>query len=116
MSCYPHYVLPRLGQPAMRQEALLPFRRRVIGAAEGRVLEIGIGSGLNLPLYGSAVRVVIGLEPSPELLLMARDRASAAPVPVDLLEASAEAVPLDDASIDTLVTTWTLCTIPNPPR
>jgi ubiquinone/menaquinone biosynthesis C-methylase UbiE len=116
MSFYQHYVLPRLVHLAMRQETMLPFRRRVIGAAEGRVLEIGIGSGLNLPLYGLTVRAVIGLEPSPELLLMARDRATAAPVPVDLLEASAEAVPLDDASIDTVVTTWTLCTIPDAPR
>ena len=112
MSFYQQYVLPRLVHLAMRQEAMLPFRQRVIGAAEGRVLEIGIGSGLNLPLYGLTVRAVIGLEPSPELLLMARDRATAAPVPVDLLEASAEAVPLDDASIDTVVTTWTLCTTP----
>jgi ubiquinone/menaquinone biosynthesis C-methylase UbiE len=101
MSFYQHHVLPRLLHLVMQQEAMLPFRRRVIGAAEGRVLEIGIGSGLNLPLYGSAVREVIGLDPSPELLLMARARAAAAPVPVKLLEASAEAVPLDDASIAT---------------
>ncbi len=60
---------------------------------------------------------MIGLEPSPELLRMARDRAATAPVQVELLEASAEAVPLDAASIDTVVTTWTLCTIPDaPPR
>jgi ubiquinone/menaquinone biosynthesis C-methylase UbiE len=116
MSFYQHHVLPRLVHLAMRQEAMLPFRRRVIGAAEGRVLEIGIGSGLNLPLYGLTVREVIGLDPSPELLLMARDRAAAAAVPVKLLEASAETVPLDDASIDTVVTTWTLCTIPDAPR
>jgi ubiquinone/menaquinone biosynthesis C-methylase UbiE len=80
------------------------------------VLEVGIGSGLNLPLYGPSVRSVIGLDPSPELLLMARDRARTALVPVKLLEASAETVPLDDASIDTVVTTWTLCTIPDAPR
>jgi ubiquinone/menaquinone biosynthesis C-methylase UbiE len=116
MSFYQHHVLPRLLHLVMQQEAILPFRRRVIGAAEGRVLEIGIGSGLNLPLYGSAVREVIGLDPSPELLLMARDRAAVATVPVKLLEASAEGVPLDDASIDTVVTTWTLCTIPDAPR
>jgi ubiquinone/menaquinone biosynthesis C-methylase UbiE len=113
MSIYQTHVLPRLLHLAMRQEALLPFRRRVISAAEGRVLEVGIGSGLNLPLYGPAVCTVIGLEPSPELLRMAGDRAAAAPVPVELLEASAEAVPLDAASIDTVVMTWTLCTIPN---
>jgi ubiquinone/menaquinone biosynthesis C-methylase UbiE len=116
MSFYQHHVLPRLLHLVMQQEAMLPFRRRVTGAAEGRVLEVGIGSGLNLPLYGLTVREVIGLDPSPELLLMARNRAAAASVPVKLLEASAETLPLDNASIDTVVTTWTLCTIPNAQR
>ena len=114
MGFYQHQVLPRLLHFAMRQPPLLPFRERVIGGARGRVLEIAIGSGLNLPLYGPAVDTVIGLEPSPELLRMARDRAATARVPVELLEASAEAVPLDTASIDTVVMTWTLCTIPDP--
>jgi ubiquinone/menaquinone biosynthesis C-methylase UbiE len=116
MSFYQRHVLPRLLHLAMRQEFLLPFRRRVIGAAEGRVLEVGIGSGLNLPLYGSNVRAVVGLEPSPELMRMARQRDAEASVPIEFLEASAEAVPLDDASIDTVVTTWTLCTTPDAPR
>ena len=116
MSFYQRHILPRLLHMVMQQEAMVPFRRRVIGAAEGRVLEVGIGSGLNLPLYGPSVRSVIGLDPSPELLRMARDRAATALVPVELLEASAETVPLDDASIDTVVTTWTLCTIPDAPR
>lgn len=116
MSFYQRHVLPRLLHMAMRQEALLPFRRRVVSAAEGRVLEVGIGSGLNLPLYGPAVRTVIGLDPSEELLRMARERAAATPIPVELLEASARAVPLDVASIATVVTTWTLCTIPDANR
>lgn len=116
MSFYRRHVLPYLVHLAMRQQPLIPFRRRVIGAAEGRVLEIGIGSGLNLPLYGPAVRSVIGLEPSPELLRMARQRAAAAPVPVELVDASAEALPLDAESFDCVVTTWTLCTIPDAGR
>jgi protein-L-isoaspartate O-methyltransferase len=78
MSFYQQHVVPRLVHLAMRQKQVTPFRRRVIGAAEGRVLEIGIGSGLNLPLYGSTVRSVIGLEPSPKLLRMARCRSSSA--------------------------------------
>ncbi len=116
MSFYQRYVLPRLLHLAMRQEALIPFRRRVISAAEGRVLEIGIGSGLNLPLYPPAVRSVVGLEPSPALLQLARGRVAAAPVAVELLEASAEAVPLETGSINSVVTTWTLCSIPDARR
>src|SRR5690349_22212697 len=99
MSFYGRYVIPWLTHLSMRQEQLLPFRRRVIGAAEGRVLEIGIGSGLNFPLYGGAVKSVIGLEPSSMLLNMARPRAEAAAAPVELLDGSAEAIPLDDRSI-----------------
>jgi ubiquinone/menaquinone biosynthesis C-methylase UbiE len=112
MSFYQRRVLPYLLHLAMRQQQFVPFRRRVIGAAEGRVLEIGIGSGLNLPLYGPGVRSVIGLDPSPELLRMARTRVSAASTQIEFLEASAEAMPLDDGSVDAVVTTWTLCTIP----
>jgi ubiquinone/menaquinone biosynthesis C-methylase UbiE len=114
MSFYQRRVLPCLVHLAMRQKQLLPFRERVIGEAEGRVLEIGIGSGLNLPLYASAARSVIGLEPSLELLRMARRRAAS--VPVEFLETSAEAIPLDAGSVDAVVTTWTLCTIPDAPR
>jgi ubiquinone/menaquinone biosynthesis C-methylase UbiE len=116
MSFYQRHIVPRLTHLAMRQNYLVPSRKRVIGAAEGRILEVGIGSGLNLPLYGPSVRSVIALEPSPELLRMARERGIAASVPVTFLEASAETVPLDTNSIDTVVTTWTLCTIPDAPR
>ena len=113
MSWYQRYVIPPLTHLAMRQKPLGPFRQRVIGAAEGRVLEIGVGSGLNFPLYRDTVKSVIGLEPSPELLRMARPRAEAASVAIALLDASAEAIPIDSASIDTVITTWTLCTIPH---
>lgn len=115
MSFYQRYVIPQLTHLAMRQKQLDPFRERVIGAAEGRVLEVGIGSGLNFPLYRGSVKSVIGLEPSPELLRMARPRAAAAGMPITLLDGSAEAIPLDNASIDTVVTIWTLCTIANAP-
>ena len=112
MNFYQRYAIPRLTHLVMRQNQLLPFRQRVIGAAEGQVLEIGIDSGLNFPIYGGAIKLVIGLEPS-ELLQMARVRAEAAAPPVTLLDASAEAIPLHSGSVDTVVTTWTLCTIPN---
>jgi ubiquinone/menaquinone biosynthesis C-methylase UbiE len=115
MSFYHRHVVPRLVHLAMRQNQHDPFRQRIVGAAEGRVLEIGVGSGLNFPFYGATVTSVIGLEPSPALLRMARSRASSAKAPITLLDASAEAIPLESGSIDTVVTTWTLCTIPNAP-
>jgi ubiquinone/menaquinone biosynthesis C-methylase UbiE len=111
MGFYSHHVLPRMLDFTMRQKVLRPFRDRIVGAAEGRVLEIGLGSGLNLPLYGANVRSVIGLDPSPELLTLARRYAAA--VPIELIEGSADALPLEDRSVDTVVTTWTLCTISN---
>jgi ubiquinone/menaquinone biosynthesis C-methylase UbiE len=86
----------------------------VVAAAQGRVLEIGVGSGLNLPLYGRQVELVIGIDPSPRLLAMARRRAAAAGVRAALLQASAVAIPLADRTVDTVVMTWTLCSIPNP--
>jgi ubiquinone/menaquinone biosynthesis C-methylase UbiE len=116
VSVYQRRVLPCLLHLSMRQKQLVPYRKRVISAAEGKVLEIGIGSGLNFPLYCATVTSVIGLEPSPELLRMARPRASAAAVSITLVDASAEAIPLDTESVDTVVMTWTLCTIPNAPR
>ena len=112
MGIYNDIILPRLCDLAMRNRELVPFRRRVIGAAEGRVLEIGAGSGLNLPFYRPPVTEILALEPAPRLVTMARDAARATTVPVSFLATSAEAIPLDDRSIDTVVTTWTLCSIP----
>jgi ubiquinone/menaquinone biosynthesis C-methylase UbiE len=113
MSFYRRFIVPPLVELAMRQRALHPVRERVVAAADGRVLEVGAGSGLNLPLYGPLIRYVVALEPSPQLLRRARRRAATAAAPVELVEGSAEALPLADASVDTVVTTWTLCTIPD---
>jgi len=110
MAFYSDVVLPRLCDLAMRNRQLLPYRKRVVGSARGRVLEIGMGSGLNLPFYGP-VREVLALEPAPRLIAMARHLAGAA-IPVTFIEGSAEAIPIDDEAIDTAVTTWTLCSIP----
>ncbi len=112
MGFYNDIILPRLCDFAMRNKQLVPFRQRAIGAAEGRVLEIGVGSGRNLPFYGPPARELLALEPAPRLVAMARAASRASPVPVTFLEASAEAIPLDQASVDTVVTTWTLCSIP----
>ncbi len=99
----------------MRQGNLATYRQRLLSAAEGRILEIGVGSGHNFRYYSERANHVIGLDPSPKLLSMAREtiRSRALPFPVELLQASAEAIPLRSGSLDTVVTTWTLCTIPN---
>lgn len=110
MSFYNDVILPKLCDLAMRNKQLVPYRERVIGAAEGRVLEIGAGSGRNLPFYRPNTKQILALEPSAKLVGMARDMIPPG-APVSFLEASAESIPLDDATVDTVVTTWTLCTI-----
>ena len=113
MGFYSDVILPRLCDLAMRNKLLLPIRERVIGAAEGRVLEIGVGSGLNLPFYRPPVRQVLALEPAARLVTMAQNASRGTIMPVSLLKASAEAIPLEDHCVDTIVTTWTMCSIPH---
>ncbi|MCZ2153207.1 MAG: class I SAM-dependent methyltransferase [Bryobacterales bacterium] len=96
----------------MRQSQLCPLRERALSNAEGRVLEVGVGGGSNLPLYTAPVREVIGLDPHRDLLKMARGISHS--VPVWFVEGSAEFIPLGDESVDSVVMTWTLCSIPNP--
>lgn len=114
MSFYHERVLPHLVNMAMRNATLEPYRRRVVTAARGRVLEIGVGSGFNLPLYETATHV-IGLDPSVKLLSMARGVGGVRPS-IELVEGVAEAIPLPGHSVDTVVSTWTLCTIPDVAR
>jgi putative copper export protein/SAM-dependent methyltransferase len=114
MGVYKKLILPRLLDLAMRNRRLAPYREQVIGAARGRVLETGVGSGLNLPLYGRAVDHLCAMDPSPELLRLARAEATRALAPVSLVRASAEQLPFGDAVFDTIVMTWTLCSIANP--
>jgi hypothetical protein len=112
MGFYQDQIVPLLTSLSMRNKNLAAYRKRVVPEATGRVLEVGIGSGLNLPLYSSKnVQQLIGLEPSPKLLEMA-GRVERHGLSVDFVEGAAEEIPLENASIDTVVTTWTLCTIP----
>jgi len=116
MGFYQDRIVPHLIQMSMRQENLAVYRHRLLSAAEGHVLEIGIGSGANVAHYGGSVADVIGLDPSPKLLSMAEKTIRGVSLPVELLRGSAEAIPLPDDSVDTVVTTWTLCSIPNVAR
>jgi ubiquinone/menaquinone biosynthesis C-methylase UbiE len=112
VSFYEQRVLPHLVNWSMRQPTFKEYRSRVLQNAEGCVLEIGIGSGLNLPYYSRAVKHVIGLEPSQRLLAMTFGARKSAPSPAELVQGSAEAIPLENESVDTVVSTWTLCSVP----
>src|SRR5207244_5144677 len=114
MGFYSSWLFPRLLDLIMRQEQMVPFRQRIGKAASGRVLDVGIGSGLNLPFYGEQIERVFGIDPSPELLRFAEQRANKASAPVELLRGSGEALPIEDGSIDTVVVTFTLCTVGDP--
>jgi ubiquinone/menaquinone biosynthesis C-methylase UbiE len=114
MNFYDHWLLPPILDLVMRQHQLEKYRRAVVGAATGRVLEVGVGSGLNFSLYGNQVEIVFGIDPSIRLLVIARRRAATAGVRVVLLQGSATAIPLADKSVDTVVMTWTLCSIADP--
>jgi ubiquinone/menaquinone biosynthesis C-methylase UbiE len=114
MGLYSRYVLPRLLDFAMRDKPIMRQRAKVVPLAHGRVLEVGIGSGLNLSFYDkSRIEKVYGLDPSAELNVMARKRASEAGIDVDWLALSSERIPLPDESIDSIVITYTMCTIPD---
>jgi ubiquinone/menaquinone biosynthesis C-methylase UbiE len=117
MGLYARYVLPKVLDFAMRQKPIMMQRQKVVPQARGRVLEIGIGSGLNLGFYDrQQVRRLWGLDPSEELRRLARQRARAAGIDVEFLGLPSEQIPLEDGTIDTVVTTYTLCTIPDVAR
>lgn len=115
MGLYNRYVLPRLVHLACSAKPTMRQRAKVVPLATGYVLEVGIGSGLNLPHYDAdAVSSVCGLDPSEELRQRAEPVAKQVPFPVDFVSAPAEEMPLHDGSFDTAVVTYTLCSIPDP--
>jgi ubiquinone/menaquinone biosynthesis C-methylase UbiE len=110
MGFYQDRIVPLLVHLAMSNPQLAGYRQRTIASARGRVLEIGIGSGHNLPLYSGEVSAVCGIDPSAALLR--RARAHGAPNLV-LVNGSAETIPFESGIFNTVVTTWTLCSIPH---
>ncbi|MBZ5642791.1 MAG: class I SAM-dependent methyltransferase [Acidobacteriia bacterium] len=111
MGLYSKYVLPRLLDFACRNKDVSDLRRQVLPAARGIVVEVGIGSALNLPYYSFDVTHLYGIDSSAELLQMAQKKTAAAPFPVTLLNQTAEKFSLEDHSADTVVMTWVLCSI-----
>ncbi len=114
MSFYERYCLPHVINMACGASNIQKQREKVVPLAEGRVLEIGMGSGLNLPFYDKEkVELVWGLEPSEGMRKKAQVRLQQAPFEVRLLDLPGEEISLDDDSVDTVVLTYTLCTIPD---
>ena len=114
MGLYSRFLLPPVLHLVMQQKRLRERRAAIVPRAHGDVLEIGVGSGLNLPFYGAGVRQLVGVDPSDELLAMARRNASRTGREVELVRESAERLPFRDASFDSAVMTWSLCSIADP--
>lgn len=116
MGFYEQKILPKLINSACAAPPILKQREKVVPFAEGRILEIGMGSGLNLPFYNAdKVDMVFGLEPSRGMRDLAAPAAEAAPFEVRFLDLPGEEIPLEDNSVDSIVLTYTLCTIPDGP-
>jgi ubiquinone/menaquinone biosynthesis C-methylase UbiE len=117
MGWYDRYVLPRVLDAACGMKIVGEQRAKIVGLARGVVLEPGIGGGLNLPFYQpSAVSKLIGVDPSVELGMRAKERSASVPFPVELWSQSAEVDVVAPESVDTVVFTYTLCTVPAPER
>ena len=114
MGIYARHVLPRLIDLAMGCAAIAADRAALVPQASGRVLEVGIGSGLNLPFYARGVTRLVGVDPSAALWRLARRRAALVSFPLAFLDSSAEHLPARDAAFDTVVATWTLCSVADP--
>ena len=115
MGFYDDQILPRFLSVVMATKELAEVRARRVAPVEGTVLEVGFGSGLNLPHYGANISKLYALDPSKVGLQLGKKRLARASFPVELLPLPADGrITLDDASVDAVVTTWTLCTIPDP--
>jgi len=114
MGFYDRHILPRLLNLAMGAKPITYQRRKVVPRAEGRVLEIGFGAGHNMPFYDmTKVSHVWALEPAAEMRGRAADRVAASGLAVEYLDLPGEQIPLEDESADTVLVTYTLCTIPD---
>ena len=114
MNLYNKYILPKFLNCACGSKPINYQRQKVVPLAKGKVLDIGIGSGLNIPFYNSdKIDKVIGIDPSHELIELAKELANDSKASIDLVIGSAESIPYPDNFFDTVLVTYTMCTIPN---
>ena len=117
MGLYERHVLPHVLSLACSTRPIRRQRQKVLPLARGRVLEIGMGAGHNLRFYDpERIEMVWGLEPAEQMRRLAERKVSSVPFEVRFLDLPGEEIPLEDDSVDTVVTTYTLCTIPDAPR
>jgi ubiquinone/menaquinone biosynthesis C-methylase UbiE len=114
LSFYNKYILPKILNCACASKPINYQRDKIVPLAEGVVLDVGIGSGLNIPFYNKTkIKQLYGLDPSKELLDIAKSVAYEENLEIEFLECGAESIPLPDKSIDTVLITYTMCTIPD---
>jgi SAM-dependent methyltransferase len=113
MGIYAEHVLPRIINVACGMKPLRPLRQRVCEGLHGRVVEVGFGSGLNIPFYPAAVSEIAAVEPADTGWKLAGNRLAAATVPIERTGLDGQSLPLPDDSCDAALSTWTLCTIPD---
>lgn len=116
MSLYRHHVFPWVLELVMNQRVFRRLRREALAPASGRVLEIGLGTGINLHYYPPGTEQIVGVDSNPGVAALARRRATRSGIEVEHHSLSAERLPFDDASFDTVVSTFTLCSIPDLPQ
>ena len=114
MSFYDDHVLPHLINVVMNNKQTRQIRRRVCGGLKGEVLEIGFGTGHNLPFMPGDVTRLLAVEPSQRSVELAQARIAAAPFAVEVVGLDGQRLPVADHSVDAVLCTWTLCTIPDP--
>jgi ubiquinone/menaquinone biosynthesis C-methylase UbiE len=110
---YEEQIVPRITNVALRTREIARLRERAVAELEGDVLEIGFGSGRNVPYYPAAVKRVRAVDPSDVGRKLAAKRVAASPIPVEYVGLDAQSLPLDDGSVDHVLITFTLCTIPD---
>lgn len=115
MGFYQKHILPACLDMACGTKPILKQREKVVPRAEGVVLEIGIGSGQNLPFYdANKVTKIIGVDPDDHIWKRSQARREACPIEVERMGLSGEDIPMDNHSVDSVVVTYSLCTIPDP--
>ena len=114
MSFYSRRIFPKVVDWTMSTEVLTQHRRELVAQARGEVLEIGLGTGLNLPYYRRDLVALTGIDPNPGMARLSGERLRKLPFPARLQTCSAESLALPDCCFDSVVVTWTLCSIPDP--